>query len=559
MFSTVLAARPATPPLVTARWLQLADLLAQKGPLIDPALAEQTLCELAALRSQIALSHRIRCAQMISPLTRFAPLAAFFAHDAPAVAAAMLRHLHLGRGEWDALVPALGPVAREILLQREDIDAPVRALLTAMGSAHLHLTHQPTQHARVVAQPEPSPEAPEIAQKNAGDVPVSQIDVLVRRIEAFRYARDHPETKQPSAPELPESLFAAEPVDRFSFSTGSDGSIDWVDGAPPGPVIGIELGEPASGNLPGPSAAAAAAFRRRGEIRDARIVLFEHPSLDGEWRFSASPRFDAASGRFEGYVGQAARVENALRGEATLAQAEIQGDSIRQLIHELRTPLNAISGFAQIIEAQMMGSVGDSYRDLAAQIGSDAGASLAMIENLDMALTPQPQSDATDRCDAAHVLAGVVDALGPTLERNAVRVVVEPPSFVPEVGVASGLLERTLARLLEALVQLANGGERILVRIADVSGSPGVPREAIGLLIARPVSLATCSIEELRNPGYDETGRAPDAGRLGLGFSLRLMENLARGAGGAFVVEPDVLLLVLPGASGVSFQRGEAG
>jgi len=170
-----------------------------------------------------------------------------------------------------------------------------------------------------------------------------------------------------------------------------------------------------------------------------------------------------------------------------------------------------------------------------------------------------PQTDATDRCDAALVLAGVVDALAPTLEHNAVRVVVEPPSFVPEVGVASGLLERTLSRLVGALVQLANGGERILVRIADVSGSPGIPRKAIGLLIARPASLVACSVEELRNPGYDDSGRAPDAGRLGLGFSLRLMENLARGAGGAFVVEPDALLLVLPGAPGVSFQRGEAG
>src|SRR3546814_9026565 len=81
------------------------------------------------------------------------------------------------------------------------------------------------------------------------------------------------------------------------------------------------------------------------------MLLEGTPAEAGEWRFSALPWFDPATGQFRGYRASARRPQ---RNETPYGRTatEDSGDSIRQLIHELRSPLNAISGFAQIISGQ---------------------------------------------------------------------------------------------------------------------------------------------------------------------------------------------------------------
>src|SRR3546814_2354664 len=81
------------------------------------------------------------------------------------------------------------------------------------------------------------------------------------------------------------------------------------------------------------------------------MLLEGTPAEAGEWRFSALPWFDPATGQFRGYRASARRPQ---RNETPYGRTatEDSGDSIRQLIHELRSPLNAISGFAQIIRSE---------------------------------------------------------------------------------------------------------------------------------------------------------------------------------------------------------------
>src|SRR3546814_13581271 len=68
--------------------------------------------------------------------------------------------------------------------------------------------------------------------------------------------------------------------------------------------------------------------------------------------------------RFAGYRGTARRP----RADESAAPrtAGIVPDSLRQLVHELRTPTSAIAGFAEMIEAEILGPVDDPYRDRAA-------------------------------------------------------------------------------------------------------------------------------------------------------------------------------------------------
>src|SRR3546814_12304349 len=64
--------------------------------------------------------------------------------------------------------------------------------------------------------------------------------------------------------------------------------------------------------------------------------------------------------------------------------------------------------------------------------------------------------------------------------------------------------------------------------------------------IDRPAALQSMDEAEILDPGYGPDGEWPDAPLLGIGFSLRLVRNLARGGGGDFYIEDDRFTLVLP-------------
>src|SRR3546814_12596929 len=120
------------------------------------------------------------------------------------------------------------------------------------------------------------------------------------------------------------------------------------------------------------------------------MLLEGTPAEAGEWRFSALPWFDPATGQFRGYRASARRPQ---RNETPYGRTatEDSGDSIRQLIHELRSPLNAISGFAQIISGQMVGPVSHGYRAQAVPNVADPPAGQAIHDDLH---TPAPPEHA---------------------------------------------------------------------------------------------------------------------------------------------------------------------
>src|SRR3546814_8022897 len=77
---------------------------------------------------------------------------------------------------------------------------------------------------------------------------------------------------------------------------------------------------------------------------------------------------------------------------------------------------------------------------------------------------------------------------------------------------------------------------------SDVGPSGGT----IIFAIDRPAALQRMDEAEIFDPGYGLDGEWPDAPLLGIGFSLRLVRNLARGGGGDFYIEDDRFTLVLP-------------
>ncbi|WP_293643550.1 histidine kinase dimerization/phospho-acceptor domain-containing protein [Sphingopyxis sp. RIFCSPHIGHO2_12_FULL_65_19] len=522
-------------------WRQLTDILAQRGNQLGDADIRRSLHALAVLRPDIPETVRRDCARAIARHGRFAPLVAFYANDVPAVSAIMLRDARLPEADWLALLPATGAMARSVLAGRRDLPRAVTRALASLGSGSVALP-QPATMAQ--DDPVPATEMPVAAEAEAGP---SQISELVRRIDKYQSTR--------SQPDLPRAPRAA-----FLFETGADGVIHWVDGVTRGAVIGLSIAEAAFGGEPGTDGVAAGAFRQRAEIINARMLLEGTPAEAGEWRFSALPWFDPATGQFRGYRASARRPQ---RNETPYGRtaSEDSGDSIRQLIHELRSPLNAISGFAQIISGQMFGPVNQSYRAMAETIVADAASVQSIIDDLETAArtsvavaAPLPE----EVVDIGAIVTQVESDLAALLADQRVDLSISRVGG-PFLGLAGdAATRRMVGRLLTALIDVSEPGAILVGQLVTESRHD----DMLQLRIVRPATIRFATAADLLDPGFSPEGEAPGAAVLSLGFSLRLVDSLARGCGGRLDIGHNALTLHLPSANskaevGLEVQQGE--
>lgn len=541
MIATILRQAPADRRASITAWRQLTDILAQRGNQLGDDDIRRSLHALAVLRPRVPESVRRDCARAVARHGRFAPLVAFYANDVPAVSAIMLREARLAEADWLALLPATSAMARSVLAGRTDLPHGVYRALASLGSASVALP-QPEAVAQVVAAP-----APEAAPEPSTDSHPSQISELVRRIDKYQSTRASP--AQSRAPRA-----------AFLFETGPDGVIHWVEGVTRGAVIGLSIAEAAYGGEPGTDGVAAGAFRQRAEIINARMLLEGTPADAGEWRFSALPWFDPATGQFRGYRASARRPH---RNEMPYGRptTEDSGDSIRQLIHELRSPLNAISGFAQIISGQMFGPVSHGYRGMAETIVADAASVQSIIDDLETAARSNSATigaRSEEVVDIGVVVTQVESELAALLADQRVDLSISRVGG-PFLGLAGDAdVRRMVGRLLTALVDVSEPGAILVGQLVTESRHD----DMLQLRIVRPATIRFATAADLLDPGFSPEGEAPGAAVLSLGFSLRLVDSLARGCGGRLDIGHNALTLHLPSANskaeaGLEVQQGE--
>jgi len=214
-------------------------------------------------------------------------------------------------------------------------------------------------------------------------------------------------------------------------------------------------------------------------------------------------------------------------------------EALRALVHELRTPTNAISGFAEMIEAQVLGPAPDAYRERAAAIRHDTHDLIAAIDDVDTAARIEQ--------DALVLRPGVVE-VAPLLARAARDLeplmllrqsVVDIDGGEPGLAIAGD--EVAVARLISRLMALAVGasgiGERIAIRAWSKDGQARIAVERPRAFAAWPGE-AVLSLE-----GEDQEGTL-----LGTAFGLRLARNLAGELGGSLKIGEQRLTLRLPAA-----------
>lgn len=510
---------------LSAKWQQLVDILAQNPSDFDPAAVASGLQKVRQIMDMVPATVREQCVRALSGRLRSAPLLLLLSADVPAVAAAAVSGARLSDTQWADIVPHMPTRARGFLRNRRDIGPMTLRALQLLSSADFVLALDKSEAEPVVP-----------AQHG------SQIRDIVERIEKLRLEREHHDLAEIPVDAAAEQVVSfPEPIDQLRFETDEYGTINWVEGAPAGAVVGVDIAEPAFDTGPGPDAYGAAAFRQKMPLENARMRLCGAPAIAGDWRINAAPFFEPASGRFNGYRGilrrpNLAEVAHIPEGDAHDAE------NIQQLLHELRTPLGAIIGFSEIIEQQLFGPVTEEYRTIAGNILHDAQRLLAGFDDLSTAAKIETGTYITEvgstDCDwlsqrLAERLRELSDVLNVTL--NLVHAHPVRP-FALDNHVA----ERLFSRLLSAVIIGCEPGEILDGRFRTEPGLNAVNRFVLSL----PKKLADMDETELFGSGpLDDSYDAP---LLGLGFSLRLVRSLARNVGGDLRFYNQALIVSLP-------------
>lgn len=494
-------------------------------------------------------------------------LVAILAGNDAAVAAATISSARLTAQEWTQLIPRLPVPARGLLRHRRDLGPEPQALLHRLGVHDLVLPGpEPIEETRIAATdpaeepleldtlapeagrlpPEPIKEPAGVPDAEEQDRDSAEIGALVRRIEAFRRARESATAAQTAAgtdaPHLPLEELQTEAPSKslplaFDLATDAGGRISWADPAIAPMVIGMSL----AGRQPGAAASASpavlAAMKRHIPVNGGTVTLSGAPAICGRWRIDAAPRFSAEGGYFLGYCGRMRR--DIGLPERQVAPDPDPADRMRQMLHELRTPVNAVQGFAEIIQQQLYGPTPHEYRALAASIASDAARILAGFDELDRLAKLESAAMELDAGEAD--MAGLFTAMAAQLEahlrsRSSAFTVWgnDEPALVP---LAMPEAEKLAWRLMATLAGAVTAGEQLDLHIV---------REAERAVFAFELPVAFADMDDIFMASPQGTPQVLNAGMFGAGFSLRLARAEALAAGGALRRDGDILRLVLP-------------
>lgn len=538
--TTVLKGSLPEGPGAATQWRQVIDLLAQKPGNLANHDVQAGLTRLRDLHDRVSEQDRLAAVQSLRGRLRSAPLLVYLTADTDVICDAAMDAADLTQEICEDAFPRLSLRARERLRSQGFVVADEKAAVPVPVSRDA--APAPVQS---VAE-EPAIDSPEDVSVDPDEQQAeSQISALVEKIADYQKNRPA-EVPQPQVSDEGHTSFFVESLEAIRFETDETGTINWTEGPPKGAIVGVSIAQPAFDDGPGPDAYGAAAFRQRMPMENARMRLSGAAIVTGDWRMSAIPYFSEETGRFEGYRGVMRRpnmAEDAGQGGIDLERRE----QLQQLIHELRTPLNAVIGFSEIIEQQLFGPASYEYRALARNIMDEARRLLAGFEDLDIAVKVDsgqlPESFGTTK--AAWLFERMMQRLQGLTQSNAVELNISKAEPVRSFALDGESVERIFARLLSAAIISCEQGETLEGELRTRIGVQPVNR----FTLSRPSRIKDIAESVLLDPSQGIDGEGGESSLLGLGFSLRLVRNLAQSAGGSLTINKDNIALTLPAAT----------
>jgi signal transduction histidine kinase len=187
------------------------------------------------------------------------------------------------------------------------------------------------------------------------------------------------------------------------------------------------------------------------------------------------------------HIRREAEVRRAM--ETAEAANRAKSEFLANMSHELRTPLNAIIGFADILNLELFGSLGDPrYRGYSGDIAS-AGNHLLQIINDILDLSRIEAGAVTlheEEVKADEILAAVIRVMKDRAERHDLKVTTGVVSPGLRLRVDPRLLKQILFNLLSNAIKFTPpGGEVTVAAEADPAGGCILSVSDTGIGIAR--------------------------------------------------------------------------
>jgi two-component system cell cycle sensor histidine kinase PleC len=221
----------------------------------------------------------------------------------------------------------------------------------------------------------------------------------------------------------------------------------------------------------------------------------------------------------ERYHEQKAQAETASRAKT---------DFLAKVSHELRTPLNAVIGFAEVMQREMFGPLGDDrYRDYASHIRGSGLDLLAVINDILQIsrIEAGHVTLSTGPLDAAEAVSDAVAAVAEEAREKSIRITCTLSS-AGFVEADERALHQILTQILQNSVKFTRTGGDIRLRVARAGqamnffiadNGVGIPRDFMPRL-GRPF--------EQVEPEFNRAQAGP-----GLGLAIaRALTRMHRGA-----------------------------
>lgn len=615
---TILSADMASGFGAQSAWRQLVDLMGRGRIACDaPSIAR-----LRILRPEVPVAVRAASARALAFAAPDALLVGFFAEDALAIAAPVLRTAKLAAADWLAILPRLTPAGRSVLRHRRDLPDRVQRGLQSFGPIDFILP-QPD----AVQEPDAVRDTPDAVvdeeQTDAVPEPAVVIDVPAPVVaEAAAVEPAPPASPPPTAP-LSETPFIA----LGDVARGLPFMAEALRHA--------KLAESASATALVDEQSATADVERF-EISDlvARIEAFNKDrTVDAGT--TAAVSVEAETFRYETDAHGVIRMIEGVARSALIGvslgyaarQGEAQLDGVaagafrrRSRFNDARLEVGGLSdafgswrlsgvpafehasgrfiGFrgtgrrprrdetAEPVRASS--PVSDSLRQLVHELRTPTNAIAGFAELIETQLLGPVSPTYRDRATAIRTQAGDLLAAIDDLD-TAARIEGHALDLRPSVVPVLPLLDRVVADLkpLAALrgtsvAIVAPAGdcdilgddravERLIGRLLAALVSAGRPDERLCIVVRpvgetvtiafdRPAALAAHATDVLLSIDAEQESDGEGAPLLGTGFALRLAQNLAVELGGALTIGIDSLTLQLPAsdARDSADQRGRA-
>jgi PAS domain S-box-containing protein len=293
---------------------------------------------------------------------------------------------------------------------------------------------------------------------------------------------------------------------------------------------------------------AGAVAARAREIMDQGRAVFEtrHRAKDGrilDVAISAS-FVDVAGGRLFVFIRD---ITPRKQAEADLLAAKIAAETANRakseflaaMSHDLRTPLNAIMGFAEMMQAEVFGPLGDShYREYCENIHSSGALLVSLVNDLlDLSKIEAGRYELHEEAlDLAAVMESARQQTAIMARQHGQEVVTEPPPTQARLVADERALLQIFNNLLSNAIKFNRQG--LPVRFSAGMDDDGTPRVQVA---DQGIGMTPEAIEKALSP-FETVDSVHARAHQGTGLGLHLSTRLMTLLGGTLHIDstPDV-------------------